>query len=91
MQISSVKEDTKIIRKALKKVCPTLSIRMARGTAYGWIDIQGSKPFGAFTDQEKKTLTSFVINYGGNFAVIRPRDREYYREKAEEILKEQQK
>ena len=91
MQISSVKEDTKIIRKALKKVCPTLSIRMARGTAYGWIDIQGSKEYGAFTEKEKKTLTSFVINYGGNFAVIRPRDREYYREKAEEILKEQQK
>ena len=45
-----------IIRKALKKLCPTLSVRRGSGTAYGWIDILGSGEFHYFTEKEKQVL-----------------------------------
>jgi hypothetical protein len=74
------------IRKALKKLCPTLSVRRGRGTAYGWIEISGSKEFGNFTEQEKRALDKFGLNYGSNFSVISPEDRKYYVEKAQKLL-----
>ena len=74
------------IRKALKKLCPTLSVRRGRGTGYGWIEISGSKEFGNFTEQEKRALDKFGLNYGSNFSVISPENRKYYVEKAEKIL-----
>lgn len=74
------------IRKALKKMCPTLSVRRGRGTGYGWIEISGSKEFGNFTEQEKRALDKFDLNYGSNFSVISPEDRKYYVEKAQKIL-----
>jgi hypothetical protein len=70
----------------LKKICPTLSVRRGSGTAYGWIDVSGSGEFGNFTDEEKKALDKFGLNYGANFAVISPENRKYYVEKAQKIL-----
>jgi hypothetical protein len=54
---------------------------MARGTAYGWIDIWGSGPFSEFTPEERKTLEEFGINAGGNCAVISPDSVGYWVEK----------
>jgi hypothetical protein len=77
------------IRKALKKLCPTLSVRKGRGTASSWIEISGSKnEFGDFTEKEKRTLKKFGLGYGGNAAVISPEDTKYYAEKAEKTLKD---
>ena len=74
------------IRKALKKLCPTLSVRRGSGTAYGWIDVWGSgDEFRNFTDEEKRALEKFGLNYGGNCAVISPEDRKYYAEKAQKM------
>ena len=66
------KTTAKIIRKALKTKCKTLRVRMARGTAYGWIDIWGSGPFSEFTDEEKKALDELGIPHGANCAGISP-------------------
>lgn len=80
MQIST-KLAAKVIRKALKTKCKTLSIRMDRGTAYGWISIWGSGQFSEFTEEEKKALDWFGIRYGANCAVISPDSRDYWLEK----------
>jgi len=48
--------EIKTIRKALKRLCPTLKVRRGRGTGYSWIEITGSKKFGEFTEEEKKAL-----------------------------------
>ena len=60
----------KIVRKALKSKCKSLSIRMACGTAYGYIDIWGSGECHDFTEKERKVLTEFGIVPGGNCAHI---------------------
>jgi len=78
-------EQIKTIRKALKQLCPSLSVRRDRGTAYGWIVISGSLEFGEFTESEKKALERFGLNYGGNCALISPDNRRYWVEKAKEI------
>ena len=76
-----------VIRKALKKLCPTLSVRRGSGTAYGWIDILGSgDEFHNFTNEEKKALDKFGLGYGMNAAVISPEDRKYWVEKAKSLL-----
>jgi len=74
------------IRKALKELCPTLSVRRGSGTAYSWIEISGSKEYGEFTGEEKRALEKFGLSYGGNLAVISPEDRSYYAEKARKML-----
>jgi hypothetical protein len=66
------------IRRSLKSKCPTLSVTRGRGTAYGWIDISGSGPWGRFTDEEREYLRSVGLQPGGNFCVIAPEDREYW-------------
>jgi len=75
-----------VIRKALKELCPTLSVRRGSGTAYGWIDILGSGEFHNFTEQEKKALDKFGLNYGGNAAVISPESRAYWVEVSRRVL-----
>lgn len=82
------KEAIKIVRKALKELSPTLSVRMARGTGYGWIDISGSGEYGDFTESEREAVKSFGLNPGGNFANISPESRNYYVEKAQTILEQ---
>jgi len=71
----------KVIRKALKSKCKTLSVRKGRGTAAGWIEIWGSGDFHDFTKEELETLKFFGIPAGGNCAVISPDNRKYYVEK----------
>lgn len=80
--VTEFDEQIGIIRKALKSLGPTLSVRRGKGTAYAWIEIWGSGEFGEFTKEEKQALEKFGLNYGGNCAVISPEDRKYYVEKA---------
>ena len=75
-----------IIRKALKSLAPTLSVRKGRGTAYGWIEIWGSGRFREFTEKEKRALEKFGLPYGANNAVISPESRRYWVEKAALLL-----
>ena len=76
-----------LIRKAVKKLCPTLSVRRGSGTAYSWIEISGSKDqFHNFTDEENQALKDFGLSPGGNFADISPEDRKFYVEKAKKVL-----
>ena len=76
-----------IIRKALKKLCPTLSVRRGSGTAYGWIDILGSgDEFHNFTEKEKQARDIFGLGYGMNASVISPEDRKYWVEKAQKMI-----
>ena len=75
----SPKEQVRLIRQRIKRECPTLSVRMQRGTGYGWVGISGSATeWGNFTDEEKEALERLGLRYGGNFAVISPEDRKYY-------------
>lgn len=78
----------KTIRRALKKLCSTLSVRRGRGTAYAWVEIGGSGEFSEFTQEEKQALEKFGLNYGGNCAVISPEERKFWVKRAEEILEE---
>jgi len=73
------KEQVKIIRREIKKVAPKVSVKMARGTAWGWIDISGSATkWGIFTDAEKQALETLGIAHGMNCANIHPDDRGYW-------------
>ena len=75
------------IRKALKTLCPSLSVRRGRGTAYMWIDIRGSGgKYGEFTEAEKQALEKFGLGYGINVTCISPEDTRYYVEKAAKLL-----
>ena len=85
---SEYDQEIGVIRKALKGLAPTLSVRRDRGTAYSWIKIRGSLEFGEFTDEEKRALEKFGLNYGGNCALISPNARRYYVEKAAKMLGE---
>ena len=73
------KEQIKIIRKEIKKVAPKVSVRMGRGTAWGWVDISGSaSEWGIFTDEEREALTELGIRCGANCANISPDDRDWW-------------
>jgi len=78
--------EIKLIRKALKALAPTLSIRRGRGMAYSWIEVKGSGRWGEFTEDEKGALETFGLRYGSNHAVISPEDRRFYVEKAAKLL-----
>ena len=71
-----------VIRKTLKSLCPTLSVRKGRGTAYSWIDITGSGKFGDLTETEKEALKRFGLHGTGNVEHISQDDRRHYVEKA---------
>lgn len=78
----------KVIRKALKSKAPTLSVRIGRGTASGWIDVWGSGDCNMFTEQEKQALREVGMNFGGNCAVISPESREYWVKKLTDLVPE---
>jgi len=83
-----VKLAAKIIRKALKLKCKTLRVRMARGTAYGWIDIYGSGKFGVFTEEERRVLDEIGLPYGANCAVISPESLDFWIKKLCKLIPE---
>jgi hypothetical protein len=72
-------EQIALARKLIKSKCKTLSVRNGRGTAWGWIDIEGSEnEFGEFTIEEKKALEELGLRFSLNCAVISTENREYY-------------
>ena len=75
--IMSLKREAKKIRKIIKNKCPTVSVKMGKGTAREYVDIAGSKDkFGRFTSTEKRCLTSLGIKTGlGGRTVLGPRDK----------------
>lgn len=72
----SVKKEVAQIRKIIKGRCPTVSVRMGKGTAYGWVDIM-SKGI-RFTDSENKCLKSFGFTPGSNEASLMPAERKVF-------------
>ena len=69
---SSSKRQVTLIRRIIKKKCPTVSVRMGTGTAYGWADIT-SRDIGArFTDKEKRCLRNIGLRPGSNYEAIAP-------------------
>lgn len=83
----STKIAAKIIRFALKKKCKTLHVKMARGTAYGWIDIWAGD-YWEFTEEEKNALEFFGLPHSGNCTVISPESREYWIKKICSLMPE---
>ena len=72
----TVKEQTAMIRRIIKRVCPTVSIRMGKGTAYGWVDIVGSGLYNRITVTEQKQLKKLgIIVYKTNCEIISPEER----------------
>ena len=68
----NLKSNVKTIRKLIKKRCPTVSVRMGRGTVYGWAQVT-SKDIGApFTQSEKRCLRGLSLNPGNNWLPIPP-------------------
>ena len=76
----STRKETAKIRKIIKSRCPTVSVRMGKGTARSWIQIDGSKDqFGRFTPTEKRCLKGFGLETGlGGGAQIMPNERSYF-------------
>ncbi len=72
------KEQIKVIRRELKKRCPTLRVRNGRGA---WVEIRGSGAYGEFSDNARATLRLLGLSSGGNFCVISPDCRSYWVEK----------
>jgi len=85
-QVSIYDLEIKVIRKALKTLAPTLSVKKGRGTGYGWIGIRGSGKYGEFTEAEKKALETLGLRYGSNYTNISPDDTRFYVEKAAKLL-----
>jgi hypothetical protein len=67
------KERVGLIRKALKQLIPTLSVRQGRGTAGSWIDIGGSAPYGHTTPEEQAAVEALGIR-----GSIAPGEHEYW-------------
>ncbi len=69
---NSLKSNVRTIRKLIKQRCPTVSVRMGRGTVYGWAQV-ASRDIGApFTSSEKKCLRELSLNPGNNWLPIPP-------------------
>ena len=76
----SARSETVKIRKIIKSRCPTVSVRMGKGTARNWIQIDGTKDqFGRFTPTEKRCLKGFGLETGlGGGAQIMPNEKPYF-------------
>jgi len=68
----------KLVRRIIKKKCPTVSVRMGAGTSWGHVDVM-SKDIGAsFTKKEINCLKGLGLIPGGNFAGLdRERQKEF--------------
>jgi len=71
----------KLIRRIIKKKCPTVSVRMGTGTAWGWADIHSRDRGASFTNKEIGCLRDLGLSPGGNWAVIAPDDQKKFIER----------
>ena len=55
----------KVVRKKIKKGCPGLSIRMGRGTGYGWFHIRNTKDY-KLTEAQEQHIISLGLTTGLN-------------------------
>ena len=76
----SARRKTAKIRKIIKARCPTVSVKMGKGTARGWVQIDGSQDeFGRFTPIEKNCLKTFRIPTGlGGGTQIMPDEKDFF-------------
>lgn len=76
----SARRETAKIRKIIKDRCPTVSVKMGKGTARLWVQIDGSKDqFGRFTPTERKCLKTFSISTGlGGGTQIMPGEKSFF-------------
>ncbi len=76
----SARRETAKIRKIIKDRCPTVSVKMGKGTARPWVQIDGSKDkFGRFTHTERKCLKTFSIPTGlGGGTQIMPGEKSFF-------------
>ena len=70
-----VKEETAEIRKLVKQHVPTVSVTMAKGTSYGWVEIEGSGKYGRFTPEELRRLRRLGFSPAANSTGIPPSER----------------
>jgi len=67
------------IRKVIKQHLPNVSVKMARGTAWGWVDIlAGKNGERSFTGEEIVYFKSIHLPCGGNCANLRPQEVPWY-------------
>jgi len=76
----TVRKETAKIRKIIKSRCPTVSVKMGKGTARSWVQIDGSKDkFGRFTLTEKRCLRNFGIETGlGGGTQMMPGEKQFF-------------
>lgn len=71
-------ERVKLVRRIIKKKCPTVSVRMGKGTAYGYVDITSRDRGARFTDKEMKCLRGLSLNPGSNFDTLNREDQKKF-------------
>ena len=60
------------IRKLMKSHCKGLSMRMSRGTGYGWVHIRGNADdFGHLSEEQETFLKSIGLKTGLNFNIAK--------------------
>lgn len=70
----SLKENVKKIRKIIKERCPTVSVKMGRGTIYGWATISPKGRSDSFTQSERACLKhEFNLRPAGNYDSLSPK------------------
>lgn len=74
-------DEITIIRKALRKLAPGVSVRRGRGTATCWIEVWGSGEYRYFTPAQLAGLNRIGLPHGGNCAVISPDDQPHWARK----------
>jgi hypothetical protein len=66
---------TAYVRKALRALGFAGSVKSARGTAYGWVEIWGDPNGAQFSPTDRRLLDDVGIGAGGNCSVISPDSR----------------
>ena len=78
----SLKQNVAKTRRIIKKKCPTVSVRMGKGTVYGWAQVTSKDRGAPFTSSEKRCLRGLGLNPGNNWLPIPPdKVREFIRKK----------
>jgi hypothetical protein len=71
----STKEEVALIRSVIKKRMSSLSVTMARGTSWGWIDVGGSAPFHDYTPEERQAMLDLGLDPSAAPDLISPDER----------------